>query len=159
MGTTAGILAESFDAASDDFIALVERCSPQQWRMVCLAEGRPVGAVARHVAGGMQFHAGHILRMARDRPVVQVTMDQIDESNRENRTAEPDREEVLAALRANRDRLAGMIRDLSDEQLSRSQPIPFVNEGDVMTTAEVIERIAIWHVNTHMDSVRATVDA
>jgi hypothetical protein len=157
MSDSAERLAAWFERASDDFIELVEGCSPEQWRAACPIEGWPVGAVARHVAGGMQFHASHIARMARGRSIVQVTMDQIHESNRENETAEPDHAEVLATLRANRDRLSGLILGLSDDQLALSQPIPFVNDGEVLTTADMIQHIAIWHVDTHMASVRAVV--
>lgn len=152
-------LASSFESAVDAFIALAERCTPALWQAVTPGEGWSVGAIARHVAGGMQFHAGHIVRMARGKPIVQITMDQINESNRENESALPDQDEVLAALRANRDRLSGIIRSLTDEQLDRSQPIPFINDGQVMTTADMIEHVAIRHTNTHMDSVLSVVES
>ncbi|HUG13411.1 MAG TPA: DinB family protein [Thermomicrobiales bacterium] len=151
-------LASRFEQAGSAFIALIAECTPEQWQTVCPDEGWPVGAIARHVAGGMQFHAGHIIRMARGRPVAQVTMDQIHESNRENETANPNHAEALAALRANRDRLVGIIRHLSDEQLALSQPVPFFNNGETLTTRDMIERIATGHVRAHMDSVRAVVD-
>ena len=106
----------------------------------------------------MHFHAGHIVRMARGRPIVQVTMEQINESNREHETANPDRTNVLAELRANSDRLVTIIRGLNDEQLALSQPIPFVNDGAVLTVQAMIEDIAIWHVDAHLTSVREVLE-
>jgi hypothetical protein len=52
----------------------------------------------------MTFHTDYVARMARGRPIPQVTMDQINESNRDNESANPDRTATLEALRANRDR-------------------------------------------------------
>lgn len=146
-------LAAHFSEVSAAFVTFAENCAAEQWRTLCPDVGWTVGASAEHVAGGMRFHAGHIVRMAGGRPIVQITMDQIDEHNRVYEGVTPDQAATVAALRANSARLAEIVSGLTDEQLALAQPIPFVNGGQVMSTAQMIEYIAIWHVETHHASM------
>jgi hypothetical protein len=150
-------IATRFEREAEAFINLIEQCGAETWQAECPGEDWPIGGVAEHVAGGMRFHVGHIVRMANGRPLLPVTMDQIHASNLSHASSNPDIDETLGALRANAGRLAGIIRDLTPAQLENTAPIPFLAD-DVLSTQELIERIVIPHVTQHADSIRRAIE-
>jgi hypothetical protein len=82
-----------------------------------------------------------------------ITMEMIDQGNAQHaaQNPNPSKDEVLALLRSDGEKAAGIIRSMSDEQLSKTLKLPL--SDDPVTTAQAIEMIAIGHPAMHMQSV------
>jgi uncharacterized damage-inducible protein DinB len=152
MSERARNLAQQFEQANHELIATVEGLSDHQWRTETPGDGRTVGVVAHHVAGGHAGIAGLVQRIANGES---FPMPNIDKMNAEHAVqyANATKAETLALLRQNGAASAAMVRGLGDAQLDR------VGGSMGMSAAQAIERILIGHVNDHHGSIRKAIGA
>ncbi len=157
MGDRARTLTERFEQGNQEMIKTVERCSDAEWPATTSGEGWSVGVVAHHVAEGHKAIAGLIQAAATGQPLPPLSMEALDQRNAEHarQHANCTKAETLELLRQNAAAAAATVRGLSDEQLDR---IAQARVGP-MKVQEMIERILIGHVQNHLGSIRATIDA
>jgi uncharacterized damage-inducible protein DinB len=157
MGERAQTLAEAFQRANEELIATVERCSDAGWAATTPGEGWTVAATAHHVAGGHQTITGLVQTIVQNLPRQPLSMDLINQMNAQHAEefAHCSKEETLTLLRTNGTAAAQMVRGLSDEQLDQQADLL----GGTWTVQRVIEAILIGHVQQHLASIRAALDA
>ena len=147
-------LAQQFEQLNGEVIAFVESCDDAVWNAPCPGDGRPVAAVAAHVAGAYRAVVEWVRSVAAGQPVT-ITMDDIHASNARAATKDAgrSREDVAQALRSNGELLAGTIRGLDDESLAHSAP--FGPAGGTPLTAEpVATYVLLRHPRVHLDDMR-----
>jgi uncharacterized damage-inducible protein DinB len=151
-------LVNRFERASQEMIATVERCSDAHWTTKTSSEAWSVGVVAHHVAQGHEAIAGFVKMIATGQPLPPLTMDTLHQMNAEHakQYANCTKAETLALLRKNAAAAAGILRELSDEQLDRSAP---VLGGPPMTAEQMVEQVLVGHMQEHHGSIRATMGA
>jgi len=157
MGDRARMLSERFERASHELIQTAERCSEGQWRVATAAEGWPVGVVARHVAEGYKAIARLILLAATGQPLPPLSMEALDQRNADHARQHADctKAEILELLRQNAAEVAATVRGLSGDQLDHTAPW----RTGPLKVQEMIDRILIGHVQTHLGSIRDTLGA
>jgi uncharacterized damage-inducible protein DinB len=148
-------LAEQFEQANEQFVAVVEALPDERWREQCHDEARPVCAVARHIAEAYQIELDAFRVIAAGEPLKPVPLAELHEANarRAARDATCTRAEVLALARRNAAEAAAFVRGLSDEQLARSGV--YVDVLRTMTLDQLVERILIGHIRGHLRSIAA----
>ncbi len=157
MAERAEALAAKFEAANNDLIATVEAASDEQWKTNCADEGWSVGTIAHHAGGGYPLIAGLVGALASGADIPALTMDQIDQSNKEHAVefASVNKDETLEMLRTGGAAAAVAVRDLSDEQLDRSTEV--LAGAPAMTTEQAIEGILIGGTTGHLASIKKTI--
>ncbi|HET9199667.1 MAG TPA: hypothetical protein VFO84_01650, partial [Dehalococcoidia bacterium] len=82
-----------------------------------------------------------------------LSMEMIDQGNAQHASQNPNpsRDEVLTLLKEDGHKAAGIIRSMSDDQLSKTLKMPV--SDDPITTAQMIEMIGIGHPAGHMESI------
>lgn len=159
MSAIAAELAVRFDAAVAEVVTLVEGCSDEEWRLVCLAEGWSMGVVVDHIAVYMLIQRDWIGKVASEEPMVPFTNRAIDAFNawRAEDRADVTKAEVFTLLEHNRGVAHDFILSLTEEQLRRSRPWEYIIldavPGERRTVAECIERTLIAHVRHHQRSI------
>jgi hypothetical protein len=157
MGRRAEELADRFSQLSQEFISIIEGCTPDQIRTRCQGEQCTVAALASHVAAIQALAAEWIQIAASGQPLPHITMETVNQANAEQFERDADREKgaILRDLRENGARAARLVRGLSDEEMDRTSY--FVLFGREVTTEDLIRRILIADVEGHLPSVeRAT---
>lgn len=158
MSERARALADRFERANEEFVAVVAALPEATWRALCPDEGRTVAALARHVAFGYAVEVEAFRAIAEGQPVRTWTRAGLAEVNAEDasRYADCDQAETVALLRRNAAGAAAFVRSLSDEQLARCGV--YVEELAALTVDQWIERILIGHPEGHLRSIRAVVE-
>ncbi len=158
MTTRAEALAEQFEAANDELVAVVEACPADAWRRPCEGEGRTVGVTAHHVAVGHAGFAGLIGAVTQGQAVPTISLEALHEMNARHARdyADAGQAETLDALRRDGDGLARVVRGLSDEQLGLTTP---VFGGREMSVEQILERVVIGHPRQHLASIHAALGA
>jgi uncharacterized damage-inducible protein DinB len=147
-------LARKFEESNQQFINAVEGCSDEKWRSEASGEDkRSVGTVAHHVATSHMQVVGLAQAVGSGVQVPPLTMDMIEQGNAQHarQNPSPAKDEVLSMLRADGEKAAGIIRSMTDDQLSKTAKLPL--SEDPVTTAQIIEMIAIGHPAMHMQSI------
>jgi len=157
MSEQAEALAQHFEQANDEAIAVVEGCPDERWRAHHASEGRSVNVLAHHVAVGHQIIAEWVQGIATGQPLPALTMDSFTEPNAQHarQNADVTKPEAIAELRHQGATAASLIRGLSDEQLDRAGELL----GRQMRTRDVIEGVLIGHVRNHLGSIREALAA
>ncbi len=157
MTERAEALATKFEAANNDLIATVEAASDEQWKTVCAEEGWSVGVVAHHIAGGHPLIAGLVGALASGVDIPALTMEQIDQSNKEYAVefASVNKDETLEMLRTGGAAAAVAVRGLSDEQLDRTSTV--MAGAPDMSVEQVIENVLIHSVTGHHASIKKSI--
>ncbi|HZS32689.1 MAG TPA: maleylpyruvate isomerase N-terminal domain-containing protein [Methylomirabilota bacterium] len=152
MSERARHLAERLEQANRELVATVERLSDQEWRTTSPAEGWPLGVVAHHVAQG-HHDIAQLVRMvaAGQSPPASLTWETLNQKNAEHarQYANVSKAETVALLRQNAAAAAAAVRALGDAELDRTATLM----GGPTSTAQVIERILIGHVQEHHASI------
>ena len=158
---TAKELASEYEAAQDEFIALVERLSNKDWlaigrnhpqRMNDEDEGRPVGVIAHHVAVDGPWVVERILDTLAGRPLVAPDKKAVN-AEHARQHAGATREEVVALLRATKPELAAAVRSIPDDQLD----VPHDTPVGPMTLAFRVQAVLIGHIKAHQGSIEAAI--
>jgi hypothetical protein len=151
-------LAGRFERANQAVIEIVESADEEQLRAICEGEGCTVAALGYHVAGVHGLAAGWARDVAEGRELPALNWDMLHDINAEQFAANADRgrDEVLALLRHNGQAALHAIRGFSKEELSRSAWFPLFERQ--MTTADMIEGVLIYDVESHLPSMQAAVD-
>ncbi len=161
-GTQTQALAARFEQASQAVIATVAQCSDEEWQTVCPAEERSVGVVAHHIAIGYHAQLDALRAALAGRPVPAIYQDlqRLHEFNAEHaeQYAACTQGEVLDLLRRNGAAVARFIRGLSDEDLTRSAPLP-LSSNTRWTVQRWVERLLIGHAEQHLRNIRAVTGA
>lgn len=157
MSVAAQRLSDRFAGALDELIALVERCSADEWRRPCPSDGRSVGVVAQHVAEVNPAFLGILHTLAAgDTLAIRESMESVDASNARQATAQADvsQSAVLALLHTHGPAMVRLIGALDDRQLaSTTSAFPM---GEI-ALSQVIEWIVIGHTAEHVASIRASL--
>lgn len=151
-------LADRFERANRELIAVVEQCTDAQWQARCGAEGWSVGVAAHHFAADHVLLAGVAQAVATGEPVPALTWDMIDEFNAQHaqQHAACTREETIALLQTEGAAAASIVRSLSDAQLERSATLPW-EAGPPWSARRVIEEKLIGHFAEHLPGIRAAM--
>ena len=154
MGAQAEALAQQFEEANSNLLALVERLSDDQWSLTC-PEGWTVAATAMHVATSHEGVAGLAVGVGTGAQLPPLTMEMLNEGNAQAAAANEhvSKQQVLETLRGGGDKAAAMIRSLSDEQLANSATVV----GNQMSAKDVIAGIVIGHPIAHLQSIKTAV--
>ena len=157
MNTRAQELADRFERANGELIALVERCSEVQWRQQCAAERWSLGVLAHHVAEDHELLAGFVQLLADGALLPALTQAQVDEMNAERarQYAGCTKTETLHLLHRNGAAAAAQVRGLNDAQLDRTG----VFFGQTVSAEHLVERVLIGHILDHGRSIRAVIEA
>jgi hypothetical protein len=145
-------LANRFEQANREFIKAVEGCDDEAWMRVPEGEQRSVGTIAHHVAVSHMQVVGLAQAVGSGAQIPPITMEMIDQGNAQHasQNPSPSREEVLSLLRQDGEKAAGVIRSMTDDQLSKTAKLPM--SDDPVTAAQMIEMIAIGHPAGHQQS-------
>jgi hypothetical protein len=151
-------LAKRFEQTNDEVIAVVQRCSDEQWRTSCSGEQWSVGVTAHHIAISHVPITELVRAVATGQPVPPLTADMLDAGNAEHarQFAGCTKEETLALLRRGGREAADLLRGLRDEQLDHGAELPLL-EGRRLSAAEIVELVLIGHPMGHLGSIRAAL--
>jgi quercetin dioxygenase-like cupin family protein len=151
-------LAWRFAHANDALIAVIERCTPEQWRAVCADTGWTVGVQAHHIAVGEAALADVVRAVAAGHahpPMPPGALDAINARHAEE-FANVTKEETIALLRENGARAADTYRGLSDTQLARTTTL--MAGGQPVSVAHLIDYLAIGEIERHGAAMRDAID-
>jgi hypothetical protein len=153
----AGALANRFSLLSQEFIKVIEGCTPAQMRAACAGERCTVAALGAHVAGVHQLATDWIQRAASSLPLPPVTMADIDEANERQFKLDAGRpkHEVLEVLRANGAQASRLVRGLSEQELDQTTYSALF--GTEVTTEYLIRNVLIADVEIHLASIKSAV--
>ena len=151
-------LAESIEAINLELIQLVRGCSEEQWRTDANDEGdnRSVGVIAHHVGHG-HLNTLEWLETALSGNEVTVTIDDINVENAEHAATYHDveREETIALLIENGDRLCARVGELTEEELARTA---FHRGAGRQMTVAGFAQLGQRHVAGHLATIRRALD-
>jgi hypothetical protein len=151
-------LADGFERANHEFVAVVAHLAPAQWQTVCSNEQRSVAALARHVASGYAVERDAFRAMAEGRPGRVWTRPVLDKTNAEDgaKHAACDQAETVALLQQEAAATVAFVRSLSDQQLAQAGA--YLEGMPAMTVAEWIERVLVGHPMVHLRSIRTAIE-
>ena len=160
--TRAEAHAAAFEAAQDEFIALVASLTDEQWHRVGRNypvrindedERRSVGVIAHHVAINTPWIMERIEAMLAGRPLPSPGDIGAVNARHAAEHADASREEVLVLLREQTALIAAAVRAIPDDQLDQARETPV----GPMSVAQRIERVLIGHITMHQGSIRAAI--
>jgi hypothetical protein len=156
MSARAAELAERFERANREVIALVSACTDADWQRLTPAEGRTVGITAHHIAVAypMEVQAIQAIADGHDVPITMADVDAFNARHRvEQATCTPS--EVEELLRQNGAIVVAAIRAMTDAQLNRRGRIAFMGDAPA-SVARFIERLLIGHIGWHLEDMGTT---
>lgn len=160
-GTRAARYADEFLEAHRAFAALVRSLSEEQWRLTGKNfperindedERRPIGVIALHVADSERFIIDRIYMMLDGQPLKPVDFGALN-AREAARNAGIVRDDVLALLRENEERIPPRIRAIPDDALDVVHETP----AGPATVAQRLERVLIGHLKMHEGSIKAAL--
>jgi len=146
-------MAEEIIDANAEFTAFVQSCSDEEWRTICRDEKWRIGVVAHHVAWGHERAAEWINSIRSGIPI--PGSPQAHNASNAIKAAQVSgisREEVAFLARRNAERLAAVLRSLTDADFERA--VPF---GAARGRPLSIEGLGRSHLDRHLASMRATL--
>ena len=152
--------ATQLEQVNDEVIATVAACSADDWGAWCEDEGRSVGVLAHHIAGGYRAEMEGMEAVLRGQPLPPIYQSR-ENLNRFNARyaqehAQCTKAETLELLRRHGAEMARFIRTLSAEDLQRSAPFPLA--GDVTWSIQQwLEYVVVPHPQGHLKSIRAVL--
>jgi hypothetical protein len=158
MATQGKQLAAKFARVHDDVVATVASLDAVDLARRCAAEQVTVAALAGHIAQVYRANAGWVQTIVADQPLPDITMADIDRINAEQaaRNTGLGKDELLARLQANGDRMLAVLRGLSDADSERSAPFGLF-DGAPVSVQTLVEQGLLAHVEEHLASLRTAV--
>jgi hypothetical protein len=152
-------LAAEFQHVNAEVIAVVERCTAEEWRLSCAREGWSVGVVAHHIANGYD-QDGRVALLV-DAVVHGLAPPEQPPPGYNEHPAELSADctiaETATLLRRNGDAGGALIAPLSETDLARTLQ---TSGGGPPRTLEILFRqIFIDHAREHLASIRETLAA
>ena len=159
MAVRAEALAKQFEAKAQEATGVFERLSETDWKKTTSAEKWPVCVVAHHIAMAHETIAGLAKTIASGQSVPNLTMDMLHAMNAKHAQeyANCGKSETLALHKKNAAAAAAIVRGLGDAELDRSGTV--LTGMPAMSAAQLAGGLLIGHVDEHLGSIRATVDA
>jgi hypothetical protein len=122
MAERAEFLAKRFLQTNEEVLAVVEACSDDQWKMICVKEGESVGLVTYHIAGAYIVEMELMKASLTGQPVpdVYAVKGRLDQWHAEQKEQFQDcrQDETIALSRQNAASAANFIAGLSNDQLN-----------------------------------------
>jgi hypothetical protein len=146
-------MAEEIIDANAEFSAFVQSCSDEDWRAMCRAEKWRIGVVAHHVAWGHERAAEWINAIRSGIPI--PGSPQVHNASNAIKAAQVagiSRDEVVFLARRNAERLAAVLRSLTDDDFERA--VAFGPAGGRPLSIDGLGRS---HLDRHLASMRATL--
>lgn len=168
MTTRAERLAEDFEKANNELIALIEGTDEPQWRQRCAAEGWTVGVAAAHIAEDHKLLADFVQMAANGASLPDMNREGLNQYNAEMaaRNEGITKVEAMGLLRNNGAAAAAVIRGLTNAQLDSAARVPDyhpvrVLEGlpERVTAQDLVQAVMITHVGEHGSSIQAAIAA
>ncbi len=130
----------------------------EQWGRPCEGEGWPLGLVASHIGLGLDRQAGWIEEHARSGEAHAFSWDETNDLNAQNarRRGLLSKMSALRFVRDRAERIAGLARGLTDEQLDA---LVFTYQEKGRTAEWVISVLACRHIDEHHRSITAALGA
>lgn len=153
--------ARQFETAQNEFIALVESLTDEQWRRVGRNfpqrvndedEHRTVGVIAHHVAINGPWIVDRIEGMLAGRQLSPVDIKTINARHASEKSA-VSRDEVLTLLRESLPDIVERVRTIPDDQLDVARETP----AGPMSVAQRLERVLIGHIRMHEGSIKSAI--
>jgi hypothetical protein len=151
-------LASRFREAYRPVLDFIESTDDQTWTAFVPAEAATVAAVMNHVAQSMRYN-GSILKSFRlGTPPIQLTQDMIDAFNQAEKqeAAEPNRGDVLEALRTGVDRISASLASIPDTAFESPTRIE-VGDHVVESLDEWTLEVILPHGTDHVESCRTAL--
>jgi uncharacterized damage-inducible protein DinB len=154
--TRSADLATQVEAANQQLIDAVQRCSEEQWQKRSTSEGWSVGVLAHHVAISYGPIADMVQAVASGREPELPTPDGQAEMNAQHARdyAQVGKQETVDALRCNGAAAADVVRGLSDDQRTRTTTS---FGGKEMNVAQLLQGAAIGHPKQHLASISEAI--
>jgi hypothetical protein len=158
MGTQGEQLADQFARVHGDVVAAVAELDGVDLARRCAAEQVTVAALAGHIAQVYGVNAGWVQLMVAGQPLPDITMADIDRINAEQAglNAGLGKDELLARLQANGDRMIAVLRGLRDGDPERTAPFGLFG-GAPVSVQTLVEQGLLAHVEEHLASLRTAV--
>lgn len=152
-------LAERFAAFNQQLIAFVEQCPAADWAKVTQAEQWTVGVTAHHIGATHYPLIDWVQMFVEGRPLPPVTMDMVNELNRQHAEANANCTpgEVLTILRRDADKALAYLTTLNDADLERQGHFPPF--GVDLSAGQLFTAVFIDYAQQHLESMKATVQA
>jgi hypothetical protein len=149
--------AADLEAAQHEVLGFLRSLSGAQWSATGTREGRPVAAVAYHVADGYRIHLRWLDLLRLGQPVPGTPAD-LDAENARTLAdaAELPTDVVVSAVETAGRLLVAYVRDLEDGELSVSAPHGPLGHDEM--SVDFMLDITAWHVREHLGSMRAAVE-
>jgi uncharacterized protein (TIGR03083 family) len=159
MAAKAEALAKQFEAKVQEATAVLERLSDADWKKTTSAEQWTVGVVAHHLAGAHEAIAGIVKSVASGQARGNMTMDMLHDMNAKHAKehAAATRAETVALHKKSAAAAAAILRGLSDADLEKSGTV--LAGMPPMSGEQVVGGILLNHIDTHLQSIKATVGA
>ena len=157
MSQRAEELARRVRDFNNEVIAVVEKCSEEDWNKICEWEQWSVGVTARHIGAG-HYSAVELAKMIVNKdplpPIAEKDVIQManDHAEKHSNCAQ---KEVLDILRNNGNGFADYVAGLDDDDLDRTGNMELTG-GDV-TTQQLIEFVAFHSGAEHLENIKKTL--
>jgi hypothetical protein len=157
MSNRAEQLARRFEHAHQEFAAVIESLTDDQWHTPCPDEQCTVAALAHHVAVAYPYELRAFAAIATGAPRDPVTWDALAQANAADAAthATCDRAETLQLLHHNAAQTTVTVRSFTDDQLARTGH--FIAGLPALTVDQWLRRVLVGHITAHLASIRTTL--
>jgi|SRR5215216_1629419 len=154
MSERAESLARRFERAHQEFLAVVEPLSADQWRADCPDDRCTVAALTHHVAIALPYQIRIFTAMAAGKRTEALTWAWLAESNADDAAvfATCDHAETIGLLNQNAVAAAAFVRSLDADHLARSGL--YIEDVTALTVDQWIRHVLIGHLTSHLASIR-----
>jgi hypothetical protein len=155
MNQRANALADRLEQGARALATFASALTDAEWQTRVPRDGRKIGVIVHHVATMYPLEIQLAQALAAGKPVVGVTMDDVNRMNAEH-AKEHDAVTKAAALdllRQNSTAAAAAIRALSDGQLDQAAAVS-LNADAPLTCQFMLEDHAVRHSYHHLDRIR-----
>jgi hypothetical protein len=159
MSESIGALVARFERANRAVLDVVERGPTERFYAICPAERCTVAALACHIADVHALGADWVRKVLAGEPLPPVTLDTVDQVNAQQfaRDAYRTKREALDRLRRSGAEATAVLEGLSDTDLGRSAPFALFGSPTI-SVRELVERILIADLESHLGSIRAAIE-